>query len=166
MSYGVARGRETPGLNSQSFRLTEQGLSRVQYAVRELFDIDKNRAIKAGLRAMGRVFVKGGRGRLKTRMKSSKGVTGNLYRAFTIRVKKMKLGAMVGFKGGVGGGGHSHLVDRGTVRRFTKSGADRGIMPANKFWTETADQDWKKATDVLFDAIERAVQRIIERNAY
>jgi hypothetical protein len=39
-------------------------------------------------------------------------------------------------------------------------------MPANKFWTETADQDWKKATDVLFDAIEIAVQRIIERNAY
>ena len=88
MSYGVARGRETPGLNSQSFSLTEQGLSRVQYAVRELFDIDKNRAIKAGLRAMGRVFVKGGRGRLKTRMKSSKGVTGNLYRAFTIRELK------------------------------------------------------------------------------
>lgn len=145
-------------------------LNRVLHAVDGLASIDKDKAVKAGLRAGEYVFLAGGRRRLKSRMKSGpNGVTGNLIKSFTIRVKRAKLGALAGFSttqsfGKDGGKGyHAHLVDLGTTSRNNKKSANRGVMPGNLFWSDTVAQDDVKALDKVYKGIERAVQRIKDR---
>ncbi|MBF0577737.1 hypothetical protein [Dysgonomonas sp. GY617] len=138
----------------------------INYLVRNLDDFGKDKAIKKGLGDAGKVFEKGGKGRLKRSMKSgSRGVTGNLLRSFNVRVKKSKPGVLVGFKQGKDGGSHAHLVDMGTTDRYwkTKSHKYVGKVKANHFWTDTEEQDYPKALETLYDGIERAVNRINNR---
>lgn len=150
-------------------------LDRVYYTIDGLSNMDKDKAVKQGLRAASYVFLAGGRQRLRQRMRNKAGVTGNLLRSFKVRVKRTKLGALAGFGktndvrkvgfGSDGGNGyHAHLVDRGTtLRRTKKSNAERGVMPANYFWSDTINQDSNKALDKLYQGIERAVSKIKER---
>ena len=126
----------------------------------DLSNLEKDRAIKQALRRAGGVFIAGGKSRLRERTK--KGKTGNLLSSFKINVKRRKLGALVGFSSPKGN--HSWLVDRGTVQRYTRSGKNRGIMPANYFWDDTRKQDGGKAIDVLKIGIEQAVARIKSRH--
>ena len=147
-------------------------LNRVFATIDELSNIDKDKAVKAGLRAGAMVFLAGGRRRLKSRMKNPKGVTGNLLGSFKCRVKRYKLGALAGFnmskeitsiRGFTDNGGkgyHAHLVDNGTVVRINKKGANRGAGTANRFWSDTVAQDDKKALDKVYQGIEKAVIRI------
>ena len=81
--------------------------------------------------------------------------------SFTNRVKRNKLGALAGFDRP--GGNHSHLVDRGTKRRYTKSGAYRGIMPGNRFWTDTEKTEEARALQAVYEGTQKAVQRINSR---
>lgn len=145
-------------------------MNRVLHAVDGLANIDKDKAIKAGLRAGEYVFLSGGRRRLKDRMKSGpNGVTGNLLKSFTIRVKRAKLGALAGFSttqsfGKDGGKGyHAHLVDLGTTLRQNRKSAARGIMTGNFFWSDTVENDDTKALDKVYQGIERMVERIKNR---
>lgn len=140
---------------------------RVISAISQLKDIDKDKAVKKGLGEAGRVFVTGGKGRLRERMKSgSKGVTGNLLRSFQVKVKRSKPGVLIGFKRGVNGGNHVHLVDRGTDKRYwkTRSGKYVGKVNANRFWSDTEEQDYKNAIDRLYEGVESAVIKIQNRN--
>lgn len=132
----------------------------ILYLVRELEEFEKSKAIKKGLQAGGNVIKVEGRRRLKERLKSTG--TGKLLNSFQVRVKRNKAGVLTGFNGG---GRHSHLVDRGTKKRLTKSGANRGIMPANSFWSDTESVDYPKAVDKIFAGVEKAVQRINDRKA-
>ncbi|WP_052332556.1 hypothetical protein [Bacteroides neonati] len=162
--YAIRRGRESPLLNrGMSFQITTIGAAQVESAVSELLDIDKDKAIRAGLRSMGNTLVSGGKRRLKSRLKDSSGLQGKLFKAFKIRVKLRKPGALVGFNKD---GHHSHLVDMGTEKRKHPITGTSGIMPANSFWTDTAREDWDNASKKLFEGIERAKNRIIERNSY
>ena len=145
-------------------------LNRVLATVDGLSNIDKDKAIKAGLRAGEMVFLAGGKRRLRDRMKSGpKGATGNLLNSFTVRVKRAKLGALAGFSttqsfGKDGGKGyHAHLVDLGTALRQNNKSANRGIMPGNFFWTDTLANDDTKALDKVYQGIERMVERIKNR---
>jgi len=145
-------------------------INRIYSAVNELQNIDKDKAIKAGLKQGAFVFLAGGKRRLRDRMKSGKnGVTGNLVSSFRVRVKRTKLGALAGFNstqgfGKNGGKGyHAHLVDRGTTLRANKKNANRGIMPGNFFWTDTIANDDSKALDKVYKGVERAVLRIQNR---
>lgn len=162
--YAIRRGRESPLINrGTSLQVTTIGIDRVEDAVNELLDIDKDKAIRAGLRSMGNTLVTSGKRRLKIRLKDSKRDNGNLFQAFKVRVKLRRLGALVGFNYQ---GHHAHLVDLGTRKRLHPITGTSGIMPANSFWTDTAKNDWQRASDRLFQTIERAKNRIIERNAY
>ena len=131
----------------------------INYLIQELEQFEKNKAIKSGLKAGGNVFKTGGRQRLKQRLKSSKG-TNNLSNSFRTRVKRNEAGVLTGFMRGKNGGNHSHLVDRGTKKRQTKSGANRGVMPANYFWTDTENIDRPKAVNEIFAGVEKAVKQI------
>lgn len=163
-SYAIRRGRESSFMNQgKSFRMMYDGLDRIESALNGLLDIDKDKAVRAGLRSMGNTFVTGGKRRLRSRLKDSKGVTGNLFKAFKVRVKLRRAGVLAGFNKL---GHHSHLVDLGTKKRKHPITGTSGVMPSNSFWTDTANEDLEKASKRLFDAIERAKNRIIERNAY
>jgi len=138
----------------------------VNYLVRNLEDFEKDKAVRSGLSAAGNVFKSGGISRLKSRMKSgSRGFTGNLLRSFEVKVKKSKPGVLIGFRQGVGGGSHAHLVDRGTDNRFwkTKKRKSTGKVIGNAFWADTEAQDFPQAMDKLYMGIEKAVNRINNR---
>lgn len=143
----------------------------ITYLVRRLDDFEKDKAIRTGLKAGGNVFQLGGKRRLRSSMKNPKGVTGNLLRSFHVRVKRQKLGVIVGFKRSnkfmiIGGGNHAHLVDRGTKKRYLKTRGNKyvGEMPANRFWSDTESQDGGKAVNEVYTGVERAVERIKNRH--
>ena len=103
--------------------------NRVYSAISGLSDIEKDKVIKAGLRAATTIFIRAGKSNLMARLKGDK-TTGNLKKSFRTKVKRTKLGALAGFSQL---GMHAHLLDSGTVNRTTKSGRNRGVMPANHF---------------------------------
>ena len=142
----------------------------ITYLVNRLDDFEKDKVIKQGLKAGGNVFKAGGKRRLRSSMKSSKGVTGNLLRSLHVKTKRQKLGVLVGFRRSnknmiSGGGNHEHLVDRGTKKRYWKIRGKKsvGIMPANRFWSDTESQDGNEAINKVYEGVERAVNRIANR---
>lgn len=129
-----------------------------------LQDFEKDKALRSGLSSGANVFKTGGMRRLRKNMKKPTGVTGNLLRSFTVRVKKSSLGALAGFRYGKDGGNHSYLVDMGTVKRkHKKTGKNVGAGRALMYWTNTREQDHPKAMERVFEGVERAVKRINER---
>ncbi|WP_321331890.1 hypothetical protein [uncultured Bacteroides sp.] len=140
----------------------------VLYFVRNLQDFEKDKAIRSGLASAATVFKTGGRARLRKRIldrphtKSGKN-TGNLLNSMTSFVYRIRPGAAVGFRRGENGGNHAHLVDLGTKPRRHPLTGTSGIMPANKFWTDTSEQDSPKAYNKLSQGVQRAVDRINNR---
>lgn len=133
----------------------------IHYLVRNLNDFEKDKAVRSGLRAAVNIFRVKGRANLRARLLHHGKQTNHLMNSFTTRVKRNKLGALSGFDRP--GGNHAHLVDRGTKRRYTKSGADRGVMPANRFWDDAQKTEESKAMQVVCQGVQKAVQRINER---
>ena len=134
--------------------------NRVYSAISGLTDIEKDKTIKAGLRAATNIFIRAGKSNLSGRLRGNK-TTGNLLKSFRNKVKRNKLGAIAGFNQL---GMHAHLLDNGTVRRSTRSGANRGVMPANHFWTDAITNNENAAISKVYDGIDRAVNRILLRN--
>ena len=143
------------------------GEDRINAMLQELNDIDTNKSIKAGLRKGLNILRKGGLKRLKSRMKSPSGVTGNLVKSFNVRVKKNKLGGLAGFSMVSGTDGnhiiarHAHLVDLGTAERERQNGGSTGKMPALNFWTDTRNDDMDNAVGEVLKGTEQALIKII-----
>lgn len=141
----------------------------VVHLVDGLEDFEKDRAIRVGLRLAANVFKIRGRSNLRQRIMHPEKSSGRLMRSFTNKVKRNKLGALSGFKRSnkykiiEDAGNHAHLVDKGTKRRYTKKGQDRGIMPANNFWSDAEVSEQSKATQMIYIGVERAVKRINDR---
>lgn len=137
----------------------------VEYLIENLNGIDRDKTLRGGLAAAGKVFASGGKNRLKKRMKSgSKGVTGNLLNSFQVRVKRNKPGVITGFKTGREGGSHAHLIDRGTAKRYWRSKPKyTGVVKPNLFWSDTEVQDYPKAVDVMYQAFGRVINRVNNR---
>lgn len=133
----------------------------ILYLVRNLEEFEKDKAIRSGLRSAVNVFRTKGRSNLRSRLIPGRITTGHLMNSFTTRVKRNKLGALAGFDRP--GGNHAHLVDRGTKRRYTKSGAHRGIMPANRFWTDAKESEEGKAVQAVYNGVKKCVERINNR---
>lgn len=135
---------------------------QVQYLVQNLDNFEHDKALKAGLRKGVNVFRVKGKSNLRTRLMGHGRQTGHLMNSFTTRVKRNKAGALAGFDRP--GGNHSHLVDLGTVRRKTKkTGADRGVMPANRFWSDAQKSEAGKAMNAVYEGVKQAVERLNER---
>ena len=122
--------------------------------------VDRDRAIRSSLARGGQALKRGGRQKLRARMANPYGHTGNLLRAFTVRVKRRKPGVLVGFSGGQGGGSHAHLVDMGTTLRPHPVTGTSGRMPANWFWTDTRSQDMTRAQREIAQGLQLFVQRV------
>ena len=159
----------------KAFQISVTSMAQIEEAVAELRDIDKDKAIRAGLRSAANFLSRQGQKRLSQRSYrtyvtrkgnlTKEGKTAlaahNLFNAFQVRVKRRSLGALVGFNYR---GHHAHLVDRGTTKRPHPITGTSGVMPANEFWTDTADQDWGKAMDMVQETIKRSVNRIKMRS--
>ena len=138
------------------------GIERIYSLVDELKQVDRNKAIRSGLKRGAAVFVRVGKSELRRRNNEH---TGNLMRSFTTRLAKKKLSAYSGFNRSAklesdkGLGNHAHLVDRGTTDRYTKKGAYRGKMPASYFWTEARSRGESEA----MKKVEMGVIQMVEK---
>lgn len=145
------------------------GEDRINAMLQELNDIDTNKSIKAGLRKGLNILRQGGLKRLKSRMKSPSGVTGNLVKSFNIRIKKNKLGGLAGFGMVSDTDGnhiiarHAHLVDLGTTERERQNGGSTGKMPALNFWTDTRNDDMDNAVGEVLKGTEQAILKIMSK---
>lgn len=133
----------------------------IQYLVRNLEDFEKDKALRSGLRSAINIFRVRGRSNLRSRLLHHGKQTNHLMNSFANRVKRNKLGALAGFDRP--GGNHSHLVDRGTKRRYTKAGSNRGVMPGNRFWSDAEETEESRAMQAVYDGTQKAVQRINSR---
>lgn len=88
--------------------------------------------------------------------------TGNLKGSFTKLTNKTKLYGYAGFKRPQGAA--AHLLDRGTKKRYTKTGANRGSVTGNYFWTKAVEMKKEEAQRELMDSVEKTIQNIINRN--
>lgn len=149
-------------------------IDKIYAALDDLADVDKDKVVRTGIRKGASILKRAGEINIQNRVgRYSKG---SLLRSITIRNKRNKLGSLVGFirstkwfgledlEGVKIAGNHAHLVDRGTTTRKTKSGKNRGRMPANNFWTDAVNANKDRALNELTDAITKAINRIKQRN--
>lgn len=146
------------GGRGKLFAIQFKGWAEIEKSIAGLSTIDQSKAIRSGLRSGATYLKRKGKQRLKQRVKGYD--TDTLYNSFVARIKRRSLGALVGFNKK---GHHSHLVDRGTIKRKHPKTGTSGIMPANRFWTDTAEQDWKETMERVQQGIDRAVFRIMMR---
>ena len=134
--------------------------------------VDQSKAIQYALNQGMRVIVNAGKMNLSSR---NNVVSGNLKKSFSLRVNKKKSYALGGFRRsaprkGIEGGNHAHLVDRGTVKRYTKKGYYRGSVSRGRpqtgtmFWTDAVNSQGPAALNKLMDAVYDALYEIMRRN--
>lgn len=137
-------------------------LETVKDAIQELGDsISQHKVVDAALKKGARYLMAKGRLKLRQRMKSRKGVSGNLLKSFSYRIKKRKFGAIVGFKET---GKHAHLVSQGTRKRYTRKGRYRGFVTGNAFWEDTRQKDTPRAMVLILNQIKASITNIKNRH--
>lgn len=132
----------------------------IRYLVRSLDEFERNKVIRAGLASAGAYLRSQGADRLRMRMRNPNGITGNLLESMHFRVKRRRLGVIVGFKRPEGS--HAHLIDEGTSERQSRYRKTGKVKPTY-FWTETKNEDQQDAWYMLEESIEKAVNRINNR---
>lgn len=107
----------------------------LQHGLRQLAEIYSPRA---PLRIMKRALRAGGAEILKEAKRNAPRHAGGLKRSLAVtrgrRIRKYPSGNLLAVLGPAWPiGAHGTIVERGTANRRTKSGANRGAMPANPF---------------------------------
>jgi hypothetical protein len=136
-------------------------LETVKDAIQELGDsITQHKVVDAALKKGAQYLMNKGRLKLRQRMKNRKGVTGNLLKSFSYRIKKRKFGALIGFKEK---GRHAHLVSQGTRKRYTRKGQYRGFVVGNAFWEDTRSKETPRAMLIILNQIKASINNIKNR---
>lgn len=137
-------------------------LESVKDAIQELGDsITQHKVVDAALKKAAQYLMNKGRLKLRQRMKKRKGVTGNLLKSFSYRIKKRKFGALIGFREK---GRHAHLVSQGTRKRYTKKGQYRGFVTGNRFWEDTREKETPRAMVIILNQIKASINNIKNRH--
>ena len=126
----------------------------------DLSKLEREAIINKGIQEGLDVIIKEGKKNLAS--SSTKVRTGNLSKSFSKYVKKKYLKGYAGFKRPKGAA--AHLIDRGTKVRVTKSGANRGKVTGNYFWTKAVETQSKKAQDALMESVEKTIEKIMNRH--
>lgn len=159
----MARGEFTFTMNEGEFRKLQQSLNKMS-------KIDQSTAVQNPLKEGATKIMQAGKSNLSQRNKTK---TGNLKKSFGVKVDKKRAAAYAGFRRPTGN--HSHLIDRGTVERWTKYnhpiyGRYRGSISRKKpntgtsFWTDAVSQNGTIVMENLCEAIYAEMNRITNRN--
>ena len=136
-------------------------LESVKDAIQELGDsVTQHKVVDAALKKGSQYLMNKGRLKLRQRMKNRKGVTGNLLKSFSYRIKKRKFGALVGFKQT---GKHAYLVSQGTRKRYTRKELYRGFVTGNHFWEDTRQKETPRAMVLILNQIKASINNIKNR---
>lgn len=138
----------------------------VNYLVRELPLFQQNKAIKEGLNDAALIFESLGRSNLSQSIMGHGVQTGETMRSLaskTVSVRARSGGpySAAGFRRRIGW--RAHLLDRGTVPRYTKTGAYRGYLIPTYFYEKARTSGEKPAMDAIIQGIQRAVARLNNR---
>lgn len=132
--------------------------------------LDKDGNIKDAIRQGTSFLARKLRQRLKAGLSTDpadvKQQTGNLLHSIRGKVKRNKAGGLVGFSSS---GNHAHLVDRGTDRRETQAGYNRGRGGHGKnshshvlgFYTITRNNDTDEALRKIEEGLNTAFYNIM-----
>lgn len=132
--------------------------------------LDKDGNIKDAIRQGTSFLARKLRQRLKAGLSKDpadvKQQTGNLLHSIRGKVKRNKAGGLVGFSSS---GNHAHLVDRGTDRRETQAGYNRGRGGHGKnshshvlgFYTITRNNDTDEALRKIEEGLNTAFYNIM-----
>ena len=134
--------------------------TKIMNALSDLSKIEREAAIVKGIQEGLAVIVKQGKANLAA--SGTKVRTGNLSGSFKKLTKKSQLKGYAGFSRPKGSA--AHLIDRGTKVRHTKSGANRGSVTGNLFWTRAVNETKDKAQQELMESIRKTIEYIINRN--
>lgn len=130
---------------------------KIYSMINDLNDIEKNKTIKYGLRRASNIFVQAG----KVSIISNQNVdSGKMLSSLITKVKKEKLGALAGF---TVSGNQSHLIDKGTVERVTKSGKKTGKITGNNFWQDAVNANENTAIDTIYTSIQKAIENLMKK---
>ena len=146
-------------INDDLFKVEAEllGLPQILKQLDDLKNIPTyDKEVNEGLKKGSQYLVRMGKKRLRERMISgSKGVTGNLLRSFTYKIKKQNLGVLVGYKKK---GSHSWLVSEGTKKR-----QGRGQVVGNKYWKDTKQKDTNTAIYYIVHSIKQSISNLKSR---
>ena len=102
----------------------------------------------------------------REKLEAPEGPTGNLVDSIgAVRLKKQRLGTVwigprrKGGKKGFAG----HLLEFGTKKRETKSGANRGVMPKNPFAERSFDREKGTLEKGIADSAAKILKRTIKK---
>lgn len=137
-----------------------QDYRRVMNTLSDLSRIERDAVIAKGIQEGLKIVVQEGKQNLA--QSGTKVRTGNLKGSFKVLTKKSDLKGYAGFSRPKGS--HAHLIDRGTAVRYTKSGAKRGQVHGNYFWTKAVERKSGKAQQEMYDSIEKSINTILNRN--
>ena len=152
-----------------SLVLDEQQYEALLKKVGMLTDVEKQEVINKALKAGTTLLTESGKRQLVATILHPETSTGRLFKSMDVKVMKAKkTKGPVGYSGfkrstkkdKSGGGNAAHLVDRGTVERYTQKGYYRGKVKGSLFWTQTVQQQGDKAMDLLMQAIDEAIENI------
>ena len=140
-------------------------------------ELKNDRALELALKSLGpkletRVMARALKAGAGETLKAAKrlaprGKTGNLRKSLAVsrgrRVRRYgrRLVAVVGPAWPEGA--HGHLIERGTRRRRTKTGADRGIMPARPFLEPAYDATKTAAVAKVKQKIRQGIEREVAK---
>lgn len=147
------------------FTLNEQEYQAVVRKLGELSNVEQKGVIRSALKQSGNILINAGKSSFLAKNKKK---TGNLYRSFTSQYKKKNTGILIGFRRGKGLGNHAHLIDYGTVDRYTKkgyfrgriAGTDHGKTGATYFWSDVVEAKGNEAMERIMEAVFDAVNQI------
>lgn len=159
--------------NDFTFTIDSQDYIRLTKMLSSLSKVEQDAVVKKGLQEGVSVIKRQGKADLKSSgihlnnvYGGKRANKGHLINSFRTYIKK---GVRSDGMRGYGGfkrpeGSVAHLIDRGTQERYTKSGAYRGKVTANYFWTNAVEKKGDKAMSELVDSITKSINKIIDRN--
>jgi len=129
--------------------------------------VKRSPEIKAAFKEASKYLISKGRSRLKSRMKNSASIS----RSMTYQLFRNKKGSLVGFKIPASAAlpedkwlcMRAAVFNTGTKIRRTKKGYNRGVIKGNKFWTDTNEADTPAAMNIITNAIQASISKIMSR---
>lgn len=121
-----------------------------------LMEIEKEEAIRRGLRQGASVIVHAGKRNYI--LDGLRMITGGLYKSAGVTTSRKALKVWGGFKRPLGAA--AHLLDRGTKERYTKDGYYRGKVKARYFWNDAYQTEKRNASNKVIDVIDKTVEAL------
>ena len=148
--------------------LDEADYKDVQEKLSELTELEKQAVIQKALQEGVKVIATEGKqtliatmSKLPDRVRSRQFMAakrgGSLEKSIGTKVIKKKVKGYAGFGKY---GRHAHLVDTGTVNRWTKTGAFRGKVKGSRFWRTAFETKKNEAMDELKNSIIKSIETI------